>query len=445
VPGTCVIEINDAGLIVADTTGVRIVSPGYAVLAGRDLIVGEAAYACSRLNPRRSFDRFWEQLDQQPLARSAGPAQSHADLAYFHLHAVWDQCGGDDEALLAVPVTFDKHQLSLVLGIAQACEIPVAGLVAAPVTAAAVVNGSQPRLHLDAQQHRLIATRIEADDGLRLGAVDVVAQRGLSELRDRWAALIAERFVQATRFDPLHQAHTEQLLYDRLPDWLAHLRTQATARLELPGRLRNYHIDVKRAALSDAADGVYQPLAELSAAAGKALVLVSHRLAALPGLVERLTESCAVPPTVLSPEATTRAILAHADAIRSDPVAPFFVTRLPGPIDGAQSPLSSQLLAARTVRPTHLLHRWRAYPIDQVPLVLGASAPRTLHPGETPAATVVVRDGAALLQAGEAADVRLNGQAVNGEAFLAVGDQLCVGEDGEQMRLIVLVDPEQLR
>jgi hypothetical protein len=174
-------------------------------------------------------------------------------------------------------------------------------------------------------------------------------------------------------------------------------------------------------------------------------VLVSHRLAALPGLVERLTESCAVPPTVLSPEATTRAILAHADAIRSDPVAPFFVTRLPGPIDGAQSPLSSQLSAARTVRPTHLLHRWRAYPIDQVPLVLGASAPRTWHPGETPAATVVVRDGAALLQAGPAARVRLNGEAVNGEAFLAVGDQLCVGEDGEQMRLIVLVDPEQLR
>jgi hypothetical protein len=443
--GTCVIEINDAGLIVADTTGVRIVSPGYAVLAGRDLIVGEPAYACSRLNPRRTFDRFWEQLDQQPLARSAGPAQSHADLAYFHLHAVWDKCGGNDEALLAAPVTFNKHQLALVLGIAQACEIPVAGLVVAPVAAASAVAGSQPRLHLDAQQHCLTATRIEADDGLRLGAVDVVAQRGLSELRDLWAALIAERFVQATRFDPLHQAHTEQLLYDRLPDWLARLRTQATVQLELPGGLRNHHVDVKRAALLDAADGVYQPLADLSAAAGKALVLVSHRLAALPGLVERLTESCAVPPTVLSPEATTRAILAHADAIRSDPVAPFFVTRLPGPIDGAQLPLSSQLSAARTARPTHLLHRWRAYPIDQVPLVLDASAPRTCHPGETPAAIVVVRDGAALVQAGAAAGIRLNGEPMNGEAFLAVGDQLCVGEDGEQMRLIVLIDPEQLR
>jgi hypothetical protein len=148
---------------------------------------------------------------------------------------------------------------------------------------------------------------------------------------------------------------------------------------------------------------------------------------------------------VLARGAPPRAILAHADAIRSDPVAPFFVTRLPGPIDGAQLPLSSQLSAARTARPTHLLHRWRAYPIDQVPLVLDASAPRTCHPGETPAAIVVVRDGAALVQAGAAAGIRLNGEPMNGEAFLAVGDQLCVGEDGEQMRLIVLIDPEQLR
>lgn len=441
--GTCVIEINDAGLIVADTTGVRQVSPGYAVLAGRDLIVGDAACARARLDPRRTFDRFWERIDQQPLARPAGPAQSHADLAYFHLRALWDECGGGDEVVLAVPVTFDKHQLALVLGIAQACDIPVAGLVAAPVAAAVAVAGSQPRLHLDAQQHRLIATRIEADDGLRLGAVDVLAQRGLSDLRDLWAALIAERFIHATRFDPLHQAHTEQLLYDCLPEWLARLRTQATAQLKLPAGPRSYHIDLNRAALVDAADSVYRSLIEAAAAAGTALVLVSHRLAALPGLVERLTESCDVPPTVLSPEATTRAILAFADAIRSDPAAPAFVTRLPGPIADAWA--SSRSPAARTDRPTHLLHQWWAYPIDQAPLVLDASVPRTQRSRETPAAIVAVRDGAALLQAGETAGVRLNGEAVNGEASLAVGDRLSVGEDGEEMRLIVLVDPERLR
>jgi hypothetical protein len=439
--GTCVIEINDAGLIVADTTGIRLVSSGYAVLAGRDLIVGDAAYARARLDPRRTFDRFWERLDQQPLARPAGPAQSHADLAYFHLRAVWDECGGGDEVLLGVPVTFDKHQLALVLGIAQACDIPVAGLVAAPVAAAAAVAGSQPRLHLDAQQHRLIATRIEADDGLRLGAVDVLTQRGLGELRDLWAALIAERFVHATRFDPLHQAHTEQLLYDRLPEWLARLRTHATIRLELPAGPRSYHIDLNRAALVDAADSVYRSLVEAAAAAGTALVLVGDRLATLPGLVQRLTEDHAVPPMVLPPEATTRAVLAHADAIRSDPAAPAFVTCLPGPIADALAPSNSRSPVAGTDRPTHLLHRWRAHPIDQAPLVLDASAPRTQRPGETPAAMVTVRDGTALLRAGEAAGVRLNGEAVNGEASLAVGDRLCVGEGGEEMRLIVLAGP----
>ncbi len=439
--GTCVIEINDTGLIVADTAGIRTVSPGYAVLAGRDLIVGDAAFARARLDPRRAFDRFWESLDQQPLARPAGPAQSHADLAYFHLRTVWDECGGGDEVLLAAPATFDKHQLSLLLGIAHACQIPVTGLVAAPVAAAAAVDGSRPGLHLDAQLHRLTATRVELDEGLSLGAVDVLAQRGLSELRDLWAASIAERFVQVTRFDPLHQAQTEQLLYNRLPEWLTRLGMQATARLELPVGLRSYHIDLNCAVLADAAEGVYRLLVEAAAAAGTTPVLVSHRLAALPGLVERLTESCAVPPVVLPPEATTRAVLACADAIRSDPAAPAYVTRLPGPIADAQTPASSQSPAVGTKRPTHLLHRWRAYPINRAPLVLNASTPRIQRPNEAPGATVVARDNTALLQALKTAAVRLNGEPVSGQAPLTVGDRLCVGEGGEEMRLIVLADP----
>jgi len=56
---TIAIDINDANLIVADESGVLTAEPGYALLAGGEVLTGNDAYAQARLKPRDCSNRFW--------------------------------------------------------------------------------------------------------------------------------------------------------------------------------------------------------------------------------------------------------------------------------------------------------------------------------------------------------------------------------------------------
>ena len=49
---TIAIDINDASLIVADESGVLTAEPGYALLAGGEVLTGNDAYAQASPEPR---------------------------------------------------------------------------------------------------------------------------------------------------------------------------------------------------------------------------------------------------------------------------------------------------------------------------------------------------------------------------------------------------------
>ena len=438
---TCIIEINDAGLTAADANGLRLTSPGYAVFDGKVLHVGDAAFTQARLNPRRTYDRFWSQLDQQPLNRAAGDANSHADLAYFHLRDFWENLKQDtDEVIFAVPGDFGKPQLALLLGIAQTLEIPVNGLVATAVAAAASVAGDAPRLYLDAELHRMTATQVSGGSALALGTHREVSKQGIASLYDAWATMIAERFVQDTRYDPLHQAAAEQKLYERLPEWLTGLQGREHARFELQVGQRSHHVEISITELQQAAASIYQSIIDVTGTAHGAIVLLSHTLADLPGLQAALNNRLLAPPVALQQTTVAESVLGHLDVVRSDASAPAFVTRLPGAISGApQAPAASTAKQTKQT-PSHLLFEWKAYPINGAPLVLEAGPPRGLRLGETPkGAVITLRAGAAVLEPGaKAGTLKLNGDIVDEESPLSVGDAIVL-DGAQEMRLISLV------
>lgn len=454
----CVIEINDAGITVADSDGVKHSSPGYAVLEGGTLYTGAAGYEGARLNPRRTYDRFWSQLDQQPLGRAAGDAQSHADLAYFHLRDIWNAVSQESDnavkgVIFAVPPDFGKPQLALLLGIAQSLEIPVAGLIASSVACAAAVAGGGPRLVLDIELHRTTATQVSGGhdgDNLQLGACRELNKQGLAGLYDAWADMIAERFVRETRYDPQHQATAEQNLYARLPQWLHALQGADHARFELQAGQRSHYVEISLAELQQAAAAIYRPIVEAAAKASNATILLSHHLAELPGLKQAINKQSATPVVTLPENAVAESVFAHHEAIRSDPAAPAFVTRLPGAVSGAVIPaetVQNSKINADTPPgidtdgqpPSHVLYDWQAYPIHGAPLVLDSDPPRGLRLGEAPGGAVVTRRGGqAVLQVGNSKALKVNGAAVKDEITLAVGDAMQLG-DAPEMRLIALV------
>ena len=344
------IEISDAGIQAKAETerggAAPVPSPGYALVEGGRLLTGAEALGVARLKPKRINNRFWSNLDTVSLPRPFPTDLSHADLAYAHLSEVWRSIGpGIDCVLLVLPGTFTDHQLGLTLGIARACGMPVGGMVDAAVAASSGGHRGHRILHLDLQLHRAVLTVIRSGPGLireRLETSDLV---GLVGLQDGWARWVASLLVRDTRFDPLHQAATEQDLYLRLPVLMKRLADSGRAALEMQSAGSAHSVEVTQEQVIAAAGEAYDTLVQLVRSSTQAgvptTVLLTHRAAGLPGLSRRVGEIGGVEVAVLPSTAAVDGALMHRETIRSPGEALPFATRLPDDITVAEKDGSS--------------------------------------------------------------------------------------------------------
>ena len=183
------LDLNGAGVTaVSDREGAAAeetipASPGYALLDGDRLVTGAEAAQQARLKPRFTHSRFWEEIDTTPLSRPFPKSFSRADLAHAHLEEIWRSLErGATEVLLTVPGWYTDGQLgqlSLILGIAHACDMPVTGIVDSAVATSALGFSGQKLLHLDLHLHRTVATELEQAGGIRRRRVAVSKQVGL--------------------------------------------------------------------------------------------------------------------------------------------------------------------------------------------------------------------------------------------------------------------------
>lgn len=353
-----VLEINDAGLLLSDGERVLIESPGFAALEGKTLLVGAEARARSRIDPRRTQSRYWYQLEAG-LATPFGPAHSHADLAYAQLVALREICG-DEPLMLAVPGSFTREQLGLLLGIVEAAQLKAMGLVDAAVAAASTVETDARALHLDAQLHRFVLSVLDGGGEVSRLRAEEVAKPGLNAIWEAAGKVAAHAFVQQTRFDPLHTANTEQALFDALPAWLEMLADEPHAALELKVGDRRHRASVARgelvARLAERYDSIARAV-ETESRPRPATLLLSARAAAVPGLAEHLERATGLAPIRLDALAVARGVIAQAARIGSEGRGLAHVTRLAGrPRQASATTLSDA---------THVLFDDRATPLPQ--------------------------------------------------------------------------------
>ena len=351
-----ILELNDIALRLFDGEQLKLAAPAIAVLQQNDFLLGEAARAQSRLNPRVTFDQFWEHLDQQALNRPAGKARSHADIAWFYLQSVLQSAGAANEpTLLVVPAQYGSERLSLLLGIAKSCGVTMAGVAETAVLSCAGLPIQQGSLrYLDITRHRLYCTDMSIGDELTVESARELKAPGWGWCEEQSIRQLAAQFLQETRFAPLHEAASEQRLYDRLPTLLAELNDTERVVVSLPAGQRDHRIDWHRHELIAALSEVYRALEEAVEKASGPVVL-SHRLKQLPGLVERLQQrgQC----ELLDESTLARNALQRQHELGSDPTAPVWVKTL-AVNASASTPASNDIpepLAGSG--PTHLLHR----------------------------------------------------------------------------------------
>lgn len=463
------LELNDAG-ITAVREGARDrltapESPGYAIVDGAAIVTGVEARSRARLRPRFTHTRFWDVLDTTPLSRPFPSTLTRADLAHAHLKKVWESVREEDgagDAMLAVPGWYSLEQLGLILGMARACGMTATGMIDSALAAAAGVSEASARshvhvVHLDAHLHRVAAARILRDEQLVREDTVVDDTVGLIPLYDAWATFVAQTFVRQTRFDPLHSADSEQSLYDGLPGLLESTVHDEETALSMRSSGKKHSITVLRRDLVQSAAPYYEPVAALAVSVmppeEPALLLVSHRLGRLPGLVEKLSRDVSEKLLVLAPGAAASGALAyekHGAPEAGDDGALTFLTSLH--LDERGRPSEANPLFEGSPRdersPTHLLHEGVAHPLEPEPFLLGVSIPegeRGLNlAGETAGisryhCSIYRANGRVLVEDHSKFGSFVNGRRVHERATLAPGDRLRLGSPGIEVQLIEVV------
>ncbi|MBT8422788.1 MAG: hypothetical protein KJP03_06700, partial [Gammaproteobacteria bacterium] len=363
-----IIEINDAALSISEGGELLLESPGYAVLDGDQLYLGNEALKLARIRPRWTNNRFWAELGNEPLSGATPQLRHHADLAYAHLASVWKQAGEPDcEVVFAVPGSWTTEQLGLLLGLAEELGMKVRCLVDAALAACA--GSAEHNLsHLDISLHRVVLSELSGGDTLARRRLLVLAEEGLVHFNNLWADTIADQFVHATRFDPMHSAATEQQIHDQLPACLLELNAHATAVVAVDDAGKQYSVTVRRDQLVSAAAAAYPRIVrQLQQSAGGGPILLSERFSGFPGLEDALAVVPGISIEKLTPGSAARGCVAALEMIDPPSDEVRYYTELP------RSKQSSAAVPTAEPAPTHLLFRGQAWVLGASPTLLGVN------------------------------------------------------------------------
>ena len=440
------VHLNDAAISIHDADRVLYREPGFALLEDDRLTTGKDAFSQARLKPRFIHNHYWSELRTEPLPDRRFRHLSAADIVSRQLEQMWQRVSGD-AVVVAVPAYMDTASLGLFLGIAAELQIPVAGMVDAAVAATRREYQGAVPVHVDLGLHSAMLTRLTQAGHVQVDRAEVIDDCGLIALHDAWIRQIAEAFVRQSRFDPLHTAETEQMLQDRLNDWLVAASSGETVQLDIEYRGIGHSAEMESLELVATAAPVYHRIVSNLRALYRAdetpALQLSDRAARMPGLAEILKARVGGELYVQEPGATARGLLARCGDMRPGQGAVSLVRKLPWDQAAVAAPADNA--PSHSGQPTHALFDNRAYAIDSEPLVLGtqtAGAARSIElqqdmPG-------VSRQHCALQQENGQCIIRdysrygtfLNGHRIEDSAVLQVGDLVRLGTPGYELRLI---------
>ncbi len=400
---TTVLELNDAELTLYHDQRIALRSPGIAVLLDNATHFGETALHLSRTHPRQTNAQYFTRLSAEPLPYATRRVRNHADLVYLHLRELAPLIEG--ELLLAVPAILTPAQLGVLLGILQELDIRVSGFVDSAVAATAGAKAPGTACHVDVMMQRAVITTLGFGDEVSRTGSQEVADCGLARLLEDWVNVTADRFVQETRYDPLHAAASEQQLFNQLHGWIEDHPEQTELALEIHQGDQTRRVELSRSLLAQKAAQRFNQL--LDAIPEDCPVFLSARAARLPGLQQTMTQQLRLL-QVLPAEAPALGCLNNLPEILRGEGDLRLITRLPHRVAEV---LSEQRPQIRPLTPTHALCQDRA--VD----LLSPRLPfRTNIQGD--AALLLADDG-----------LTLNGQSLDRDTALHAGDRVGRGED----------------
>lgn len=452
-----VIELNDSALRVGDESGILVESPGFALAVNNSLELGESAEQQARLKPTSSYNKYWHELSLEPLSHGNN-IRHHADIAYAQLLHLAELGEIDSDVIFAVPGNFTRQQLAILLGLAKQSPFNPVGVVDSALAAAiASAAGASSIIYADIQLHQVLLTKLMVGNGqLKSESVIQVPGVGNQNFMDLMMQLATGMFIQQCRFNPQHNAESEQQLYNSLPTWLQQNDgDKSSLLLELKTMNAVHTAKLPRESLINNLNGYYQKINQQITALSTeqdSKLLISSSMASLPGFVASLPKR---KPEVIGPAVINAACLDYREHISFGSNSIHLINVLPA--DGTRSkPASSteQVEAAtaeQTVEesPTHALFSNRAFAVDRIEVKNNVQL--NGHAAATNTIVMAIADlpeqlGRIEKTAGEVTfdggkqDFYLNQRKVSGKQKVVLGDRICFSENTEEICLIQVSD-----
>ncbi len=442
--GTYALELNDADIVAWDVGAERLRDSGHALVGEPPWLFGAAAAASARLRPHLSLTTHWSEID---AGQVAGLPFAAAEVAYRQM-LTWAESLRADAGVWLVSPAATHGQLGVLLGVAQAAQLPVAVLAdrAAAAVSALPVQGTV--FCVDVELERGIVSEVQVHEGrVARHRVAVLPELGQRPLHVALAKGFAARMVQQLRFDPLHDATTEQALFDALPGWLTTLaHGGGIAEAAVASGASRYAIEYRAAHAAADLGAAFRLLTAklhgLRRAQSAAAILLTATAARLPGLMDALQEFADCPVFSAPSGQAAQAALGLAAAPGTQESPSLLLTLAHHPYE-AWLPVRAAVAPDAGTAATHVVYGGRALALSTQPLLVGtAEAPRgVLIPASV--AGVSRRHCSLMLDGGQAFVVDhsrfgsfVNDERIHSRALLRVGDRLRLGNPGVELSFV---------
>jgi hypothetical protein len=409
---TTLIELHDHNIRISSPQGLLGESPGFANTFEKPPVFGADAISLTRIHPQQSFNQFWFQLGLDPLVSKNKLFRHQADLAFGHLESITKQFELNGETIFAVPSHYSANQLATLLGLVKHCSIDAAGLVDLALLALAKLHEHQHALFMDVQLHQTVLTLVTKEQG------EIIRQKvlpipgtGLLSLHDTWANTITDAFIKQSRFDPLHNADTEQYIYSELGSWLKSVATNKEILLEINNKGTIHQASLTLNNFEQRAQNVFNKVSQEINSITSTIVPIFalESVSSLPGLHQAIPNINPV-----SDNAITENGYQHLELIKGSGEALKLVSRLPVEEKDKRSAKTSI-----DSKPSHFVFEHKAYALSDINLPeLKLSTPISIS----------LQNQDYCLDVNPELDLELNGSALTEPALLKIGDCLTVNK-----------------